>query len=101
MKGASIVFLAFLSFPQAQAQSMATRDALIRSYENCVLTVSLGIRGEKHMVAEQAFSVCQTEEEALRAWFALVQVAPDISNSFVTRLKLSMKRTILADPIVR
>jgi hypothetical protein len=95
--------LALLAASPATAGSEITarRDALIQSYKNCVLTVSLGLPGNKHMVAEQSFFACSTEEEALRAWFAMGPVSPAISDAFVSRIKLDMKRTILADPVAR
>lgn len=92
-------FLAFI--PVAGQAQYPVRDALIGSYRNCVLITSLGIGGERHMAAEQAFFACSTEEQAVRAWFASVQIDPNLANALVTRLKLDMKRTILADPVSR
>lgn len=90
------------TFPAAaQSEITARRDALIQSYRNCVLTVSLGMPGNKHMVAEQSFFACSTEEEALRSWFALGPAPPAASEALISRLKLRIKQTILADPVSR
>jgi hypothetical protein len=90
-------------FSPALAQNAITaqRDRLISSYRDCVFSVSLGMPGEKRMVAEQALFACSTEEEALRAWFALGYVQPAVANSIIVRLKMDMKRIILSDPITR
>lgn len=100
MRRGALFLLAILELSPVQSQSaIATRrDTLIQSYRLCVLTTSLGMPGEKHMVAEQAFFACSTEEQALRAWFAIGPVDPNLANAFVVRLKADMKRTILGDP---
>lgn len=83
---------------QAQNTAIAQRDRLVESYRGCVMLTSIGIPGENRLVAEQAFYACSTEEQTLRAWFAVMGVEPAIANSFVLRLKGNMKRIILSDP---
>lgn len=99
MRPVFLAFVGILAFSPAGAQTATThRDRLISSYRDCVLTVSLGIPGQKALVAEQAFFACSTEEQALRAWFALSYVQPAVAESIIVRLKMGMKRTILSDP---
>ena len=93
-----IILCLFSSASLAQRGAIEQRDKLVKQYRDCVALVSIGLSGENHSVAEQAFSACATEEEALRVWFALMQVPASIAHTFILQRKLELKRMILKDP---
>jgi hypothetical protein len=83
---------------QAATPAEQQRDRLVQRYDNCVLTVSLGIGGPKQIVAEQSFFACQTEEQALRSLFSYVGLDPPFIDAIIVKRKLRLKSIILADP---
>lgn len=73
-------------------------EPLVKRYNDCVLTVSIGIVGERRMAAEQSFFACQTEEQAIRAYFALINMPPASTEAALVRRKLALKKIIMGDP---
>lgn len=69
-------------------------DALKR-YDTCVLTVSLGIPGNRFEAAERSFLACQTEEQVVRGLASSPYV--NLEGALATR-KMRLKSIILKDP---
>ena len=89
----SIILL--LASASAEAQGV---KPIIKRYDDCVLTVSLGISGERRMAAERSFSACQTEEQAIRAYFLLTGMPPASVEVAMVSRKLRLKKIIMGDP---
>jgi len=94
--------LALALFPAVAAAQAPTdtraRDRILQRFDNCVLTVSIGVPGERNMAAEQSFMACQTEEEAVRTFLALNYVPFPTIEAIVVRRKLELKKIIRSDP---
>lgn len=71
---------------------------LVQRYDDCVMAVSLGMTGERRMVAEQSFMACQTEEQAIRAYMGLTSTPRANVEAAIVRRKLALKRIIMGDP---
>jgi hypothetical protein len=93
-----VLVFAVSGFAQSPTPAEQQRDRLIQRYDNCVLTVSLGLGGPKQLVAEQSFFACQTEEQALRSLFSIVGLDQPFIQSIIVKRKLRLKTIILADP---
>lgn len=77
---------------------MAQVGPLLDRYNDCVLTVSLGIAGDRRIAAEKSFAACATEEQAIRAYMALADMPFANIDAAMIRRKLALKRVILQDP---
>lgn len=71
-------------------------EDMLKRYDNCVLTVSLGIPGNRYEAAERSFFACQTEEQAIRA-MASSNPYSNVDAGMAAR-KLHLKSIILKDP---
>lgn len=97
----SVFALAILCFPlNAYAQSRVDEAGtrLARQFNDCVLTASLGITGERHAAAEIAFAACATEEQAIRAYLSTLDLPRGNLEAVIINRKLALKKIILQDP---
>lgn len=74
----------------------ASLQDMLKRYDDCVLTVSLGIGGNRYEAAERSFFACQTEEQAIRA---MNSGNPYVNvEAGIAARKLRLKSIILRDP---
>jgi hypothetical protein len=92
-----LVFSIILLLASASAEAQGVKP-IIKRYDDCVLTVSLGIPGERRMAAEQSFRACQTEEQAIRAYFMLTGMPPASVETAMVSRKQQLKKIIMGDP---
>jgi hypothetical protein len=90
--------LAFFFATSATAQSLsanvAAPDRLIAQFRACVIGAVLDdmTPASLRTVVENTFFACSTEEQAIRAWFALSYVPPAVAQSRIVRIKLDLKK---------
>lgn len=96
---ALLLLLPVAAYADDMDQRRAYKDKLLKNFDNCVLTTSIGLPGgSMNLVAEQAFVACQTEEQAIRTWLAANFVPPLSIDAIVIRRKLDLKKIIVQDP---
>lgn len=93
------LILAVLGSCEGHSQTIdATATTLARRFNECVLTASLGIPGERNAAAEMAFAACQTEEQAIRVYLGSLALPRGNAEMVIVNRKLALKKTILQDP---
>jgi hypothetical protein len=95
---ATTAFLALFFATSATAQSpsanVAARDRLIAQFRTCVIEAVIDdvTPASLRTAVENAFFACSTEEQAIRAWFALSYVPRAVAQSIIVRIKLDLKK---------
>ena len=89
-------FALLIAIGQPIAVQASPLEDVLKRYDNCVLTVSLGIPGNRYEAAQRSFFACQTEEQAIRA---MISGNPYVNvEAGMAARKLRLKSIILGDP---